>query len=81
VDLDHIPNFVNVDDQFKNLAFDPGNKYSVPYQWGSVAIAVNTAKVTKPITKYADLWDPAYKNKLVVLDDEREIIGIARCAG
>ena len=77
MDLDHIPNFVNVDDQFKNLPFDPGNQYSVPYQWGSVAIAVNTAKVTKPITKFADLWDPAYKNKLVVLDDEREIIGMA----
>jgi spermidine/putrescine-binding protein len=77
VDLDHIPNFVNVDDQFKNPSYDPGNKYSVPYQWGSVAIAVNTAKVTKPISKYADLWDPTFKGKLVVLDDEREIIGMA----
>ena len=77
VDLDHTPNFVNVDDPFKSLPFDPGNKYSVPYQWGSVGIAVNTAKVSKPITKYADLWDPAFKGKLVVLDDEREIIGMA----
>jgi spermidine/putrescine-binding protein len=77
IDLDHIPNFVNVDDTFKNPSYDPGNKYSVPYQWGSVGIAVNTAKVTKPITKFADLWDPAFKNNLVVLDDEREIIGMA----
>ena len=77
IDLDHTPNFVNVDDPFKSLPFDPGNKYSVPYQWGSVGIAVNTAKVSKPITKYADLWDPAFKGKLVVLDDEREIIGMA----
>ena len=77
VDLDHTPNFVNVDDAFKNPSFDPGNKYSVPYQWGSVGIAVNTAKVTKPISKYADLWDPAFKGKLVVLDDEREVIGMA----
>jgi len=76
LDMDHIPNFVNVDDPFKNLPFDPGNKYSVPYQWGSVGIAVNTAKVSKPITKFADLWDPAFKDKLVVLDDEREIIGM-----
>ena len=77
IDLDHLPNFVNVDDVFKNPSYDPGNKYSVPYQWGSVAIAVNTAKVTKPIAKFADLWDPAFKNNLVVLDDEREIIGMA----
>jgi len=77
IDLDHMPNFANVDDQFKNASYDPGNKYSVPYQWGSVGIAVNTAKVTKPITKFADLWDPSFKGKLVVLDDEREIIGMA----
>ena len=77
IDLGHMPNFANVDDQFKNPYYDPGNQYTVPYQWGSVAIAVNTTKVTKPITKYADLWDPAFKGKLVVLDDEREIIGMA----
>jgi spermidine/putrescine-binding protein len=76
VDINQIPNFANVDSQFKNPSYDPGNKYTVPYQWGSVAIAVNTAKVTKPITKYADLWDPDFKNALVVLDDEREVIGM-----
>jgi spermidine/putrescine transport system substrate-binding protein len=77
LDLSKIPNFANIDDQFKNPPFDPGNKYSVPWQWGTVGIAVNTDKVTKPITKFADLWDPAFKNNLVVLDDEREIIGMA----
>lgn len=75
LDLDLIPNFANIDYQFKNAPFDPGNKYSVPYQWGTVGIAVNTAKVDKPITRWADLWDPAFKNNLVVLDDEREVIG------
>jgi spermidine/putrescine-binding protein len=76
IDVTQIPNFANVDDQFKNPPYDPGNKYSVPYQWGSVGIAVNTDKVTKPISKFADLWDPAFKGQLVVLDDEREIIGM-----
>jgi spermidine/putrescine-binding protein len=77
IDIKQIPNFANVDDMFKNPTYDPGNKYTVPYQWGTVGIAVNTAEVTKPITKFADLWDPAFKDKLVVLDDEREIIGMA----
>lgn len=77
IDLSHIPNFANIDDQFKNPPFDPGNKYTVPYQWGTVGIAVNTEKVQKPITRFADLWDPMFKNNLVVLDDEREIIGMA----
>ena len=76
IDLSQIPNFANVDTQFANPSYDPGNKYTVPYQWGSVAIAVNTDKVSKPITKYADLWDPVFKNALVVLDDDREVIGM-----
>lgn len=77
IDLNHIPNFANIDDRFKNPSFDPGNKYSVPYQWGTVAIAVNTEKVQRPITRFADLWDPMFRNNLVALDDEREIIGMA----
>jgi spermidine/putrescine-binding protein len=77
IDLSHIPNFKNIDDQLKNPSYDPGNRYTVPYQWGTVAIAVNTEKVQKPITRFADLWDPMFKNNLVVLDDEREIIGMA----
>jgi len=77
IDLNNIPNFKNIDEQLRNPAFDPGNRYSVPYQWGTVAIAVNTEKVDKPITRFADLWDPMFKNNLVVLDDEREIIGMA----
>lgn len=77
IDLNHIPNFANIDERFKNPPFDPGNKYSVPYQWGTVAIAVNTEKVQRPITKFVDLWDPMFRNNLVVLDDEREIIGMA----
>ncbi|MER3543050.1 MAG: ABC transporter permease [Chloroflexota bacterium] len=77
IDLNHIPNFANIDERFKNPPFDPGNKYSVPYQWGTVAIAVNTEKVQQPITKFADLWDLMFRNNLVVLDDEREIIGMA----
>jgi spermidine/putrescine-binding protein len=76
IDVAQLPNFANIGEAFKNPAFDPGNKYSIPYQWGTVGIAVNTDKVTTPITKFADLWDPAFKDNLVVLDDEREILGM-----
>ncbi len=77
IDLGKIPNFKNIEDSLKNPPFDPDNRYTVPYQWGTVAIAVNTEKVDKPITRFADLWDPMFNNNLVVLDDEREIIGMA----
>lgn len=77
VDFNYIPNFKNIGDEYKNTEFDPGNKFSVPYMWGGSVIAVNTDKVTIPITGYKDLWDPSLKNSLVVLDDHREIIGMA----
>jgi len=77
IDLSKVPNFVNIDESLKNPKFDPGNKYTVPYQWGTSCLVVDTDKVTRPITKLADLWDPAFKGKVVLLDDEREVIGMA----
>jgi spermidine/putrescine-binding protein len=76
LDMSKIPNFSNISENFKNLDFDPGNKYSVPYQWGTTGLAINRALVSQNITKWADLWAPEYKGKLVMLDDEREVIGM-----
>jgi spermidine/putrescine-binding protein len=76
LDLNQIPNFANVSDQFKNPYYDPGNKYSVPYQWGTVGLVYNKDDVPNPPKKWADLWDPAYKDRVVLLDDEREVIGM-----
>lgn len=73
----NIPNFKNISEDFTNLSFDPGNTYSIPYMWGDAIIAVNTDKVKDKITGYKDLWNPKYKNSLVVLDDQRAIIGVA----
>ena len=76
LNLSKIPNFANIDETFKNPKYDPGNKYSVPYQWGTTGLAINRTLVTKQITKWADLWSPDYNGKLVMLDDEREVIGM-----
>jgi spermidine/putrescine-binding protein len=76
IDLAQLPNFKNIDDRFKNLEFDPGNQFTVPYQWGTSCLVVDTSKVTRPVTKWADLWDPAFAGKVVLLDDEREVIGM-----
>lgn len=77
IDTSQIPNFKNIDDKYKNLEYDPGNKYSVPYQWGTTCLVIDKDKVSQPPTKWADLWDPAYQGKVVLLDDEREVIGLA----
>lgn len=80
INKDNIPNFQNLDDSFLNRDYDPGNKYAVPYLSSPVVLAVNTKKVTKPITSYNDLLDPSFKNQIVVVDDERPIIGAALLA-
>ncbi|WP_051624151.1 polyamine ABC transporter substrate-binding protein [Clostridium akagii] len=78
LDMSSIPNIKNIGSQFKNLSFDPGNKYTVPYLWGDAVIVVNTKKFPDAnITSYNDIWDSKYKNSIVALNDERALIGIA----
>lgn len=76
LDLNEMPNFKNIGDEFKDLVFDPGNKYTVPYQWGTSCLVVDTSKVTQPITSWRDLWDPQFAGKVVLLDDQREVLGM-----
>lgn len=77
IDRNKITNFKNLDEAVLDLEFDPGNKYSIPYMWGDACIAVNTSKLKTPITGYKDLWNPELKNSIVVLDDQRAVIGMA----
>lgn len=76
LDLSKLKNFDNIGSQYKNPAYDPGNKYSIPYLGGVAGIAVNTANIKDSITSYADLFNPKFKDDIVVLDDFRAIIGI-----
>lgn len=77
INKDNIPNLKNMGKEFLDLPFDKGNKYSVPYMWLAGIIAYDSSKVPEgTITSYDDLWKPEFKNSLVVLDDQRAIIGI-----
>lgn len=82
LDQSKLTNLSNIGTQYLNQEYDPGNVYSVPYQGGVGAIAVNTSKITTDITSYADLFKPELKNSMVVLDDYRAVIGMtARSMG
>lgn len=72
-----LPNLAYVDEQFLNLSFDPENRYSVPYLWGSTGIGVNTRFVKEPVESWDVLWDPAYRGRIAMLDDPREVFGVA----
>ena len=79
LDFDNIPNFQYVDDQFKNPAYDPENKYSVPYTWGTVGILYNTKYVDEAdITGWELLWNEKYAGKILMIDNSRDAFGIAQ---
>jgi spermidine/putrescine-binding protein len=61
--------------QYMNQPFDPNNEYTVPYEAGTDAIVVNTAKVKDVPKSWADLWNPEYAGRIVLLDDSRATIG------
>ncbi|MES1042530.1 MULTISPECIES: ABC transporter substrate-binding protein [Peribacillus] len=79
VPLDHskLPNLKNIDERFIDLPFDPENKYSVPYFWGTVGIVYNSKMLGgKEITAWADLWDTDLKNEILLTDGAREVMGM-----
>jgi spermidine/putrescine transport system substrate-binding protein len=77
IDLRHIPNFKNIYQQFRDMAYDPGNKHSIPYNWGTSGLLVRSDLVTEPITGWADLWNPRYAGKIGVRNQPVEMLNIA----
>ncbi len=74
---DHLPNLSNVDSRFTNLAYDPGNQYSVPKDWGTTGFGYRT-DLLPSMTSWADFWKIATttaSGKVTVLDGENEVIG------
>lgn len=65
-----------LDPAYMNQPFDPGNEYTIPYEGGLDAIVYNADTVANPPTSYADLWNPEYARRIVLIDDSRVIIGV-----
>ncbi|HLB42510.1 MAG TPA: spermidine/putrescine ABC transporter substrate-binding protein [Gammaproteobacteria bacterium] len=81
IDPSKIPNWKNINLEFTHLAYDPENKYSIPFIWGITGIFVNQNYYPpNTINKWTDLWDKRFKNQLVLLDDVREVFSIALLA-
>lgn len=78
LDKTKISNWANISTHFTNSAYDPGSKFSMPYIWGITGIFVNDKYFkTNSITKWSDLWAARFKDKLLMLDDMREIFSMA----
>ena len=78
LDYSLIPNAVNIDPKMIEITngFDPGNKYSLPYMWGTVGILYNTTMVDEPVDSWGILWNEKYAGKIWMYDSVRDTIGI-----
>ena len=74
--LDHskLPNLKNIGPEYWKQPHDPGLAWSVPYMQGTVGIVTNTERVKEPALAYADVFQPKYAGRIVILNDAREIV-------
>ena len=80
INFDNIPNAAeNIGAQYfeQSKGFDPDNKYSVPYCWGTVGILYNQTMVDEPITKWSQLWDEKYADNILMQDSVRDAFMVA----
>lgn len=79
LDLDAIPNRKYIGEQYLKAAdsFDPGNRYSVPYCWGTVGILYNKNMVDDPVTSWDILWDEKYSGQILMQDSIRDAFTVA----
>lgn len=77
---DNLPNAkANIGSQYyeTSTAFDPENKYSVPYCWGTVGILYNTTMVDEPVTSWSILWDEKYADSILMQESVRDLFMVA----
>ena len=74
---DNIPNISQMDEDYLNLDIDPGNKYSVPYMFGTVGLIYNKDVVKEDVDSWDILWDEKYKNRIFMFDTYRDTLGAA----
>lgn len=77
LDKDNIPNLKEMDSTYMDLDIDKGNKYSVPYMFGTVGIIYNTDYVDEIVDSWDILWDEKYKGEIFMFDTYRDTMGVA----
>ena len=79
LNYDNIPNAQYIDAAYRGMAFDPEDKFSVPYTWGTVGIIYNSKFVDEAdVTGWELLWNEKYAGKILMFDNSRDAFGIAQ---
>ncbi|MDO5725873.1 MAG: ABC transporter substrate-binding protein [Tissierellia bacterium] len=77
IDTARLKNYSKINPILLSPPFDPEDKYSVPYLWGTTGIIYNTKNIEGEITSWADLWNPKYKDRIIMYNSQRDSIAIA----
>lgn len=79
IDKSVVTNLANMNKLNVNQYFDPEQKYTVPYLWGTSGFAVDTNAVTDYEASWSMVFEPSPENcgKISMLDDQRETLGAA----
>jgi putrescine transport system substrate-binding protein len=74
-----IPNLTNLDKEFVDTDYDPGNRYSIPWQWGTVGIGYNRRRVPGAVDSWASVFEPpaAARGRVSLLREVTDLIGTA----
>ena len=77
IDFSNVPNYKLIDEAYKNTAYDPDNKYSVPYTWGTVGLIYNKKFVDEAdLGSWDLLWNSKYSGKILTFDNPRDGIAV-----
>ena len=77
LNYDNIPNIANVGEAYLGWDFDPENRWSVPYMWGTTVLIYNTTMVEEEPTSWDALWDVRYANNVLMFNNSRDAYAIA----
>jgi len=76
LDKANIPNWVNLREDLKNVAFDPGRKYSLVWQSGLTGLGYNPKLTGRELKSVNDIFDPAFAGHVTMLDEMRDTLGL-----
>ena len=77
LDTTKMENYQHIDPKFLDTTYDPGNKFSVPYMWGTLGILYNTDMVDQPVDSWDILWNPDYTKEIYMMKSVRDSIAVA----
>jgi spermidine/putrescine-binding protein len=77
IDPAKLPGLANVSPRFQRRAFDPDNRHSVPYLWGTTGLGYNKQAIPGGVEGWAAVFDEKHKGRILMLDDMRECFAAA----